>query len=645
MAKPLPAYTALGDTPTPRPPAGVAHIDTGPLTSELGYDRSMIATGGLLEEASTQLDAINTLKAESAFNQLRSKQLDLTSGPNGFLNTKGGDAIDPDFYPSATSRFDDAQKEVADTLTNNRQRQLFNERARIAQLQYKEHLLGHIQRENDTFQTQTNQAVISTEVQNIAANYTDPNAVGISNTRIAAAIDREAQRLGWSKEQKDLAGQKAQDAAWSARLNAQMVTDPVGALKAFDETGKEQMSPQLRETMLRQLKIAALPVEAKNAATTIISGEGMNLLRDGLQNGGQDAVDQVIAAGNSIAPAGTVNPGGPGLPGLPATGSKYDIKAGLMGWVQQAEEVAQKQHPDDPVYRDLVVQNVKSYMNTLVAAQDGIARQAHAALMTAATGQPGQSAPLTLDQLLTTPELKRAWNVSDPAGQRGILALLEHNARAAQGTPIRSNAIVVTDLFQRINLPDEDARKIRTPGQLAPYFGHGINRADYDWLKKTIDDLQTPDGQHLSEVRNKFFAAANAQFDGSTMLNIDAKGKEDAYKFWQYATEQERQARVAGRDPYALYNPASPDYLGKKIPAFQRSLEQQIRDLSDSISRGQGPTPPAGTTQPQPPVPAAPFAAAPAPMFEVGKTYTFKQGRFKYKGGPTNDPKSFEAVK
>lgn len=263
-----------------------------------------------------------------------------------------------------------------------------------------------------------------------------------------------------------------------------------------------------------------------------------------------------------------------------------DTRANLATWIPAAEKMADALHPGDPVFRDLVVQQVKGYVSTVVAAQEGVQKQAHGTLMAAALGQQG-AAPVTLNDLLAAPEARQAWMLTDPSSQRGILAMLEHNARAAAGTPIRTDPHTFEDLFRRVHLADDDPNKIRTPGQLAPFFAKGLSRTDYDWLRKEIDGNQTQDGQRLNETRGNFFAGVKAQFDKSTMVKIDEKGGEDFYKFKTFVLDSERRARDAGKSPYDLYNPSSPDYMGKQIPAFQRSMEQQLRDMAASMKRDQ----------------------------------------------------------
>jgi len=165
---------------------------------------------------------------------------------------------------------------------------------------------------------------------------------------------------------------------------------------------------------------------------------------------------------------------------------------------------------------------------------------------------------------------------------------------------------VVADLFARVHLPDDDPRKIRTVGQLVPYFP-AIGSTGYDWLKNELDRRETPEGQRLSDVRTRFYNAMKPQFDKSTFLTVDEKGGEDNFRFWQYAQEQERiYTSTPGKDAYDLYNYKHPDYLGKKVPAFKRSLDEQIRGMAESLRQQSATRPPA------PAIPGAPATTTPA---------------------------------
>ncbi len=276
--------------------------------------------------------------------------------------------------------------------------------------------------------------------------------------------------------------------------------------------------------------------------------------------------------------------------------NKADTQAMLGIWISNAERMAEATHPNDPVFRDLVIQQVKGYVATAVAAQDGASRQAHGTLIDIAIGGPEAKnpKPLTPEELLATPQAKQAWSVLSPESRRGLLGLVAQNAHeATTGNPIRTDAKVFEDLWTRISLPDNDPRKLRNEMQLAPYLAHGINKADYNWLAERIRQRMTDDGQRLDKERDAFFQAVKAQFDKSTFMVPDPIGGEQFLAFKQYVLGLERKMRSdPNANPYSLYTVGTKDYAGNQIPMFQRSLEQRIRSMTEPL---QPQKPPAGT--------------------------------------------------
>lgn len=284
---------------------------------------------------------------------------------------------------------------------------------------------------------------------------------------------------------------------------------------------------------------------------------------------------------------GKVNAAAP--QGAPSTASR-DTRANLANWIPAAEKYAESVRPGDVVFRDLVVTQVKGYVQTIVGAQEAREKQAHAELMKAAMPGEDGAGPVSISELLTTPEAKSAWAQTTPAAQRGIIALLDHNAKQANGERMREDPKVMDDLFGRVMLPDSDPRKIRSRTQLTPYFAHGVTRSGFDWLGKQIDQNMTEDGQRLNTTRDNFLSGMKGQFTRSTIMQNDPKGDQDFYNFRTFVMQEEGAARAAGKSPYELYSPTSPDYLGKRIPAFQRTLEQRLRDMAEDMKRR---TPPA----------------------------------------------------
>lgn len=564
----LPDFTSLGTTPAPQAPLGVARVDVSPLefTVRQGPGEAAIRGGAQLANAGAQMqEHIDTLRAEDAYNQLIQRRTELEVSPEiGFANVKGYSAIDRKFYEDYNRRFTDSATAIENTLTTPNQKQLFKNRAAVAGAQYQSSLLTHMSQQTSAFADNTEKATVKLEVAN-ASNAKSDAEFDTSMTRIRGVLDARGARLHESPAVTEENKREAVDSAWTERIKVLANYDPLAAQKMYKDN-EASIGPANKVVLEHQLKQLVTPIQAKNLAMSVIAGAKV------------DQIVQAVTVGGDNALNGLITEQVRADEGQPRT--KLDTKGNLAQWISDAGEAADKVKPNDPVFRDLVVQQVKGYVGTIITAQDGVSKAAHGLLMSAAMGD-GQSKPMVLDDLLSTPDLRAAWAVTTPEQQRGLLALLEHNARPA---PLRTNPLVIENAFRRIHLPNDDPNKIRTPGELAPLFARGLNRTDYDWLKKEIDDQQTPEGQRLSDTRKGFFDAIRPQFDKTTMFNFDAKGKEDFYKFQQYGSELERKYKAqSGKDVYDLYNPNSPEYLGKKVQSFQRTLDEQVRGMAERL--------------------------------------------------------------
>lgn len=485
-----------------------------------------------------------------------------------YYTLQGKEAVEQ--RPAFEGKMKELQNESRNGLDNRRQQNMFDSMSRRRVEMELDGMARYADSQQKVWADQTFDATLKNFRNQAADKYNDERAFGTALGSGQAEIDRHAILSGKSAEWARAQTQIFQSNAAIDRVSRWMLQDPLAANAWYQENQNMIDAPQ-RPIIEHHLKSAVLPVEAKSLAERVLAGQQINPSKEG------EVLIPVAATQETMAE------------GKPAPLTVRDTRASLGNWIATAEQAAQRAHPDDPVFRDLVVTQVKGYVNTIVAAQDGLARQAHGTLMAAALGSEGAK-PLTLDDLLDNQDKRRAWALTDPQSQRGILTLLEHNAREIEGRPIRTNPRVFEDLFRRVHLSDDDPNKLKQPGQLAPFLAKGINRTDYDWLKKEIEQNQTADGQRLSSTRENFLSSVKAQFDKSTMLKLDEKGGEDFYKFKTYVLEQERRYRdqgkgYEGKNAYDLYNPASPDYIGKQIPAFQRTLEQQLKDMSDSLNR------------------------------------------------------------
>ncbi|HEX6992385.1 MAG TPA: transglycosylase SLT domain-containing protein [Gemmatimonadales bacterium] len=720
-------------TLTPQPSGGIARYQP---TSAGGEDlgRATAAFGQEASQAGDQIwqaqDHLDKLQAEDALNQLRQKQQELTYDPNtGFTAKLGRNALGEQFRNGYEAQFNQAAKDIGTKLTSERARLYFQQRVPIAASDFQGGLLRHQAQQALDYSTNVTNDSVSTEISAIAADPTNDNQYASSLTRINGVLDEYGAQHGIDV---GLKKQQALSNATVSRIESLASTDPTSALDLYDKL-KKAVNPAARAPLYISLKRAALPIEARQDAETVLSGNAVPKVQAVLQVAGAPLANYVGAVMNqeSGGKQGAVSPKGAigvmqlmpdtakdvakqlGVPfdlqrladdkqyntalggrylqnmftryhnnpvlalaaynagptAVDAWVSKYgdpsmgqistedflaripygetrryvtkvmgsleakrapnnpiDVRANLENWISQAETIAEKRHPGDPVYRDLVVGRVQNYVSTIVAAQQGRLKAAAATLMSMALGQPGQPKPVTTDELLSTPEARTAWAQIDPGSQRGILALLDHNAAAARGAVKQDDPIVLNQLFDRVSLPDGDPNKITSTTQLVPYFAHGLSTTGMDWLTKWIDRAKTPEGnQFLKQVKD-VGDTAKAMLLRSLVGQIQPDvAEEAAYRFKRDLEQRIENYRANPEkypNPHDLFTPGTKDYVldPAKVASYMPTSRQAVaKAAADKQNSGS--------------------------TWNVGEVYHFKQGDYQYLGGDAKNPKSWSVIK
>lgn len=170
---------------------------------------------------------------------------------------------------------------------------------------------------------------------------------------------------------------------------------------------------------------------------------------------------------------------------------------------------------------------------------------------------------------------------------------------------------VFSDTFQRIHAAESDPNRITDPDALIPLMGHGLSFEDVQKLRGEIAGKNTPDGETSSALKKNLFAMARKQIDTSIFgVSIDQTGAQNFYKFQQAALDYIDKAQRSGKSVHDIYSPDSKDYVGKLIPLYTRSLQQQQQDAANAFAGASQPTTPAAPSTPTPP--ATPASAPPA---------------------------------
>lgn len=198
----LPDAFSLGESRIPQPSGAVAQV-TPVENSAVG--QGMVSAGGELQNVAKIIDAAETrqdqMVAEDAINRLQAARIELEHADGGFRSVKGSGAVGPQFVNGFQEKFEAVKQNILGSLQSDQQRQLFNLKAPVPQLQFRSALLSHQAVETDKFNAATEDATIDLARKDLFSSPLDPNAVDAGMARVDWAIDQKGRRLGWSQEQ------------------------------------------------------------------------------------------------------------------------------------------------------------------------------------------------------------------------------------------------------------------------------------------------------------------------------------------------------------------------------------------------------------------------------------------------------------
>lgn len=118
-----------------------------------------------------------------------------------------------------------------------------------------------------------------------------------------------------------------------------------------------------------------------------------------------------------------------------------------------------------------------------------------------------------------------------------------------------------------------------------------ISKEDEQWLEREWADLQTPDGQRLGTVQKQFLDGIKPQIDKSNPLmgNLDPSGQEMFAQFQRFVAGKVAEQRAAKKDPYALFDRNSKEYLGPAAASFRTTMEQSMRNIQRNLGSAAAP--------------------------------------------------------
>lgn len=158
--------------------------------------------------------------------------------------------------------------------------------------------------------------------------------------------------------------------------------------------------------------------------------------------------------------------------------------------------------------------------------------------------------------------------------------------------PIKSDPIVVRQLYERITAPFGSTRKLTDILELGNFFIQGkLSKQDFSWLSEQVSQDQDPSGRSFQQTSKPFLDAMRKRLDKSTLTTQDPEGAARYMEFIQEYDAAVLQARENKEDPRELIDPNSPKFAGRWPTALRRSGIEVIRETATKLKQEVPPLP------------------------------------------------------
>jgi hypothetical protein len=254
-------------TVAPSGPVGVfQNVGRNPNAFGAGLAQGEQQAGQAIERAGSELSQIAlTLQAEKNRADGASAEIGWTKAfddinyhpDNGYLNTKGKAA--PDALPDAIAAAEKVRTDTLAAAPNDAVRRMISPLLARATQSSITTMYRHARTESDKWQLGVAEALPQTMINSAALNYNDEKKWGETIGGIKHQAGVIAGLRGEGEDGRQVTEQKLIDHAWTMRLDAWRLDDPVGALAKF-QTSRDQMSATAQLTLGTKLFAAAEPV-------------------------------------------------------------------------------------------------------------------------------------------------------------------------------------------------------------------------------------------------------------------------------------------------------------------------------------------------------------------------------------------------
>lgn len=190
--------------------------------------------------------------------------------------------------------------------------------------------------------------------------------------------------------------------------------------------------------------------------------------------------------------------------------------------------------------------------------------------------------PTSIDALTAiSPDVRTAWANMQRDNPDAALALQTRLITANTSGAALGYGRQFYELFQQVMLPENDPKRMHDGTKLFNYVGKGedapLTNTGLAALQGALAMRNTPQGNAIARQEQEFFRNARHQLTLTNDANhtVDRTGDVQFNHFMVAATSRINAELKSGKTPEQLFDPKSPDYVGKLIPSFDRPLAQK----------------------------------------------------------------------
>ncbi len=301
----------------------------------------------------------------------------------------------------------------------------------------------------------------------------------------------------------------------------------------------------------------------------------------GSAGGGEASPDTWQTPGITNASWDT-QPAATGAPGTPRPTRNPQMFADEATMLRDAQAAAAQRFPNRPDLQHYAVQAVYQQIAQTNALQAKYEAEQAKALRDAQEAA-GQRVVTTL--LRDPKNFDPATITNDPTLTYEQKLHLTNAARLAMNRDAGGNSATYgagfNGIYTRVTAPEGTLGRVTDAKQLWAAMASGeLTPAGYEKVMTALVGRRTPEGEAINTLQHTLFARGLSEISThrDDLQIRDPRGQE-LYGNFQFAVFQQIEAaRAAGKSIMSLYDPKSPDYLGKLVAQFKRTPAQIMTD-------------------------------------------------------------------